>query len=99
MSNLNLKSKCCGCYAPVKLFCPNPPPGQPRGKRKYACDKKGRGTRKKRDYSVYIGQGKVKKKREGDLGNPPKNEVPGDAWGGGDQNNLTDALHIERFLL
>ena len=33
------------------------PPGQPRGQRKYACDKKGRGTRKKGDY---IGRGKYK---------------------------------------
>ena len=33
-------------YAPVKLFCPIPPE-QPRGQRKYACDKKGRGTKKR----------------------------------------------------
>ena len=29
-------------YAPVKLFCPHPPPpGQPRGQRKNVCYKKG----------------------------------------------------------
>ena len=40
------------CSAPI------PPPGQPRGQRKYACDKKGRGTRKKGDFGDYIGRGK-----------------------------------------
>ena len=40
------------CSAPI------PPPGQPRGQRKYACDKKGRGTRKKGDFVDYIGRGK-----------------------------------------
>ena len=44
-------------YAPVKLFSPHPPE-QPRGQRKYVCDKEGRGTRKKGDYGDYIGQGK-----------------------------------------
>ena len=34
------------------------PPGQRRGQRKYACDKKGRGTRKKGDFGDYIGRGK-----------------------------------------
>ena len=43
-------------YAPVKLFCPHPPPGQPRGQRKYECDKKGRGTQKKGDFGDYIGR-------------------------------------------
>ena len=39
--------------------CSDPiPPGQPRGQRKYACDKKGRGTRKKGDFGNYIGRGK-----------------------------------------
>ena len=48
-------------YAPVKLFCPHPPPpGQPQGQRKYACDEKGRGTGKKSDSSVNIGRGKAK---------------------------------------
>ena len=49
----------CG-NAPVKLFCPQlpPPTGQPRGQRKYACDKKGRGTRKKGDFGDYVGRGK-----------------------------------------
>ena len=31
---------------------------RPRGQRKYACDKKGRGTRKKGDFGDYIGRGK-----------------------------------------
>ena len=44
--------------APVKLFWPHPPPGQPRGQRKYACDKKGRGTRKIGDLGDYIRRGK-----------------------------------------
>ena len=48
----------CRVNAPVKLFCPHPPPGQLRGQRKYACDKKGRGTRKKDDFGDYIGRGK-----------------------------------------
>ena len=39
------------CSAPI-------PPRQPRGQRKYACDKKGRGTRKKGDFGDYIGRGK-----------------------------------------
>ena len=39
------------CSAPI-------PPGQPRGQRKYVCDKKGRGTRKKGDFGDYIGRGK-----------------------------------------
>ena len=34
------------------------PPGQPRGQRKYACEKKGRGTRKKGDFGDYAGRGK-----------------------------------------
>ena len=40
------------CSAPI------PPRGQPRGQRQYACDKKGRGTRKKGDFGDYIGRGK-----------------------------------------
>ena len=39
------------CSAPI-------PPGHPWGQRKYACDKKGWGTRKKGDFGDYIGQGK-----------------------------------------
>jgi len=46
--------------APVKLLCPYSPPGQPRGQRKNVCDEKGRGTRKKGDFSDYIGRGKEK---------------------------------------
>ena len=34
------------------------PVGQPRGQRKYACDKKGRGTRGKGDFGDYIERGK-----------------------------------------
>ena len=49
----------CFANAPVKLFCPHPPPpGQPWGQKKYACDKKGRGTRKMGDFGDYIGRGK-----------------------------------------
>ena len=40
------------CSAPI------PPLGQPRGQRKYVCDQKGRGTRKKGDFGDYIGRGK-----------------------------------------
>ena len=42
------------CSAPI------PPPGKPRGQRKNACDRKGRGTRKKGEISDYIGRGKEK---------------------------------------
>ena len=41
------------CSAPI-------PPGQPRDQRKNACDEKGRGTRKKGEFSDYIGRGKEK---------------------------------------
>ena len=34
------------CSAPI-----SPAPGQPRGQRKNVCDEKGRGTRKKADFS------------------------------------------------
>ena len=43
----------------IVLTQPAPPP-VPRGQRENLCDKKGRGTGKKSDYSVYIGQGKAK---------------------------------------
>ena len=42
------------CSAPI----PPLPPGQPLDQRKYACDKKGRNTRKKGDFCDYIGRGK-----------------------------------------
>ena len=41
-----------------QIVLPPSPPGQPRGQRKYLCDKKGRGTRKKGDFGDYIGLGK-----------------------------------------
>ena len=41
------------CSAPI-------PTGQPRGQRINVSDKKGRGTCKKSDWSVYIGRGKAK---------------------------------------
>ena len=50
----------CFNNAPVKLLCPHPP--TPRGQKKYACDKKGRGTRKK-DWFWWLyraGQVKIK---------------------------------------
>ena len=46
---------------PSNCSAPIPPlQGQPWGQRKNVCDKKGQGTGKKSDYSVYIGQGKAK---------------------------------------
>ena len=55
------------CSAPI-------PPGAARDQRKNVCDKKGRGTGKKSDWSVYIGWGKVKKviRRPGQ---PPKKVI------------------------
>ena len=38
------------CSAPI------PPAGQPRGQRKYECDKKGWDTRKKGYFGDYIGR-------------------------------------------
>ena len=35
-------------------------PGQPQDQRKNACDKKGRGTRKKGEISDHIGRGEEK---------------------------------------
>ena len=42
------------CSAPIPL------PGAARGQSKNVCDKKGRGTREKADFSDYIGRGKEK---------------------------------------
>ena len=43
-----------------QIVLPPSPPGQPRGQTENVCDKKGRATGIKSDYSVYIGRGKVK---------------------------------------
>ena len=43
-----------------QIVLPPSPHGQPRGQTENVCDKKGRGTGKKSDYSVYIGRGKGK---------------------------------------
>ena len=44
------------CSAPI----PPPLPVQPRDQKKNGCDEKGRGTRKKGEFSDYIGRGKEK---------------------------------------
>ena len=45
------------CAGQIGLhLSPPPTPRQPRGQRKYACDKKGRGNRKKADFGEYVGR-------------------------------------------
>ena len=71
----------CLCAGQIVLP-PSPLPGQPRGQKKNVCDKKGRGTGKKRVIRVFReGQGKNKVIRT--PGQPKKSDVPGDARGDG----------------
>ena len=69
--------------APVKFFCRHPP-WQPRGQRKYACDKKGRGTKKNGWFWWLYRAGKVKIKVIRTPGQQQKSDVPGGVRGGAD---------------